>query len=191
MLKQTLTALALSSALLAGSVQAADYKIDIPGQHAFINFKVSHIGFSFIYGSFTKFDGAFSYDAAKPEDSKISVKIDTTSVNTNHAERDKHLRTADFLNAGKFPEAKFVSTSVKSTGDKTMDVTGDFTLNGITKPVVVKAVAIGEGKDPWGGYRAGFEGTTALSVDDFNIKMAKDMGLKEVEIFMSFEGVRQ
>ncbi|MFY9180015.1 MAG: YceI family protein [Venatoribacter sp.] len=191
MLKQTLTALALSSALLAGSVQAADYKIDIPGQHAFINFKVSHIGFSFIYGSFTKFDGDFSYDAAKPEDSKISVKIDTTSVNTNHAERDKHLRTADFLNAGKFPEAKFVSTSVKSTGDKTMDVTGDFTLNGITKPVVVKAVAIGEGKDPWGGYRAGFEGTTALSVDDFNIKMAKDMGLKEVEIFMSFEGVRQ
>ena len=80
MLKQTPTALALSSALLAGSAQAADYKIDIPGQHAFVNFKVSHIGFSFIYGSFNKFDGSFSYDAAKPADSKIDVTIDTTSL---------------------------------------------------------------------------------------------------------------
>lgn len=191
MLKQTLTALALSSALLAGSAQAADYKIDIPGQHAFVNFKVSHIGFSFIYGSFNKFDGSFSYDAAKPADSKIDVTIDTTSLDTNHAERDKHLRGADFINASKYPQAKFVSTSVKVTGPKTLDVAGNFTLNGITKPIVIKTNILGEGKDPWGGYRAGFEGTTTLSTEDFNIKMAKDMGLKTVDIFMSFEGVRK
>lgn len=162
-LKKSLAALALGTAMLsAGHAMADDYAIDKKGQHAFIDFKISHLGYSYIYGTFKDWDGSFSFDAKNPEASKIDVTLKTTSVDTNHAERDKHIRTADFLDVAKFPEAKFVSTSVKSTGEGKADVTGDLTLHGVTKPVVIKATFLGEGKDPWGGYRAGFEGTTKI-----------------------------
>ncbi|GFM68492.1 YceI family protein [Pseudomonas cichorii] len=171
MLKKSLAALALGTALLsAGQAMAADYVIDKEGQHAFIDFKISHLGYSFIHGTFKDWDGTFSFDAAKPEASKIAVELKTASLFTNHAERDKHILSKDFLDAGKYPEAKFVSTSVKSTGEKTADVTGDLTLHGVTKPIVIKATFNGEGKDPWGGYRAGFNGTSTLNLNDFGIK---------------------
>ena len=86
----------------------------------------------------------------------MNVTINTTSVDTNHAERDKHLRSADFLNTAKYPQATFTSTSVKKDGDD-LDITGDLTLNGVTKPVTLEAKLIGQGDDPWGGKRAGFE----------------------------------
>ncbi|WP_434709202.1 YceI family protein [Pseudomonas sp. R1-1] len=190
MLKKTLAALAVGSAVLSANVMAADYVVDKEGQHAFVDFKISHLGYSFITGTFKDIDGKFSFDAAKPEDSKIEFNVNTASVFTNHAERDKHIASADFLNASKFGKATFVSTSVKSTGANTADVTGDLTLLGVTKPVVVKATFLGEGKDPWGGYRAGFEGTTTIKRSDFGKQ--KDLGPKSdaVELYVSFEGVK-
>jgi polyisoprenoid-binding protein YceI len=174
---------------------AADYVVDKEGQHAFVDFKISHLGYSFITGTFKDIDGKFSFDAAKPEDSKIEFNVNTASVFTNHAERDKHIASGDFLNAGKFAKATFVSTSVKSTGKNTAgkdtaDVAGDLTIAGVTKPVVVKATFLGEGKDPWGGYRAGFEGTTTIKRSDFGKQ--KDLGPASdaVELYVSFEGVK-
>ena len=192
MLKKTLVALALGGALIgAGQAMAADYAIDKQGQHAFVNFKISHLGYSWLYGTFKDFDGSFSFDAAKPQDSKVNVTLNTTSVDTNHAERDKHIRSGDFLNVSKHPTATFASTSVKSTGEGTADITGDLTLNGVTKPVVIAAKFIGAGIDPWGGYRAGFEGSTKLKLKDFDIQ--KDLGpaSQDVELIISVEGVRQ
>lgn len=190
MLKKTLAALAIGSAVLSANVMAADYVVDKEGQHAFVDFKISHLGYSFITGTFKDIDGKFSFDAAKPEASKIEFNVNTASVFTNHAERDKHIASADFLNASKFAKATFVSTSVKSTGEKTADVTGDLTILGVTKPVVVKATFLGEGKDPWGGYRAGFEGTTTIKRSDFGKQ--KDLGPASdtVELYVSFEGVK-
>ena len=191
MLKKTFAALTLGAALFAGQAMAADYAIDKQGQHAFINFKISHLGYSWLYGTFKDFDGSFSFDAKAPEASKVSVKINTASIDSNHAERDKHLRSGDFLNVDKHPTATFESTSVKSTGEGTADITGNLTLNGVTKPVVIKAKLLGEGKDPWGGYRAGFEGSTTLKLKDFDIQ--KDLGpaSQEVELILSVEGIRQ
>ncbi|MBU3057406.1 YceI family protein [Pseudomonas indica] len=192
MLKKTLAALALGSALLtAGQAMAADYVIDKQGQHAFVNFKISHLGYSWLYGTFKDFDGTFSFDEKNPEASKVKVNINTESVDTNHAERDKHLRSGDFLNVSKHPTATFESTAVKSTGTGTADITGNLTLNGVTKPVVIKAKLVGQGDDPWGGYRAGFEGSTTLKLKDFDIQ--KDLGpaSQEVELILSVEGVRQ
>lgn len=191
MLKKTLTALALSSALLAGQAMAADYVIDKQGQHAFVNFKISHLGYSWLWGTFKDFDGTFSFDAAKPEASKVSVTLKTASLDSNHAERDKHLRSEDFLNVAKHPTATFESTSVKSTGEGTADITGNLTLNGVTKPVVIAAKFIGEGDDPWGGYRAGFEGSTTLKLKDFDIKMDLGPASQTVDLIISVEGVRQ
>ncbi|MCI8208054.1 hypothetical protein AUC61_00775 [Pseudomonas sp. S25] len=190
MLKKTLAALALGTALLsAGQAMAADYVIDKEGQHAFVDFKISHLGYSFIHGTFKDWSGKFSFDAAKPEASKIDVELKTASLFTNHAERDKHILSKDFLDAGKFPEAKFVSTAVKSTGEKTADVTGDLTLHGVTKPIVIKATFNGEGKDPWGGYRAGFNGTSTLNLNDFGIKGPGPTS-QTLNLEISFEGVQ-
>ncbi|WP_268798415.1 YceI family protein [Pseudomonas huanghezhanensis] len=196
MLKKTLAALALGTALLtAGQAMAADYTIDKEGQHAFINFKISHLGYSFIYGSFKDWTGTFSFDAAKPEDSKISIDVKTASVFTNHAERDKHISSKDFLDVAQYPDAKFVSTSVKTTGKDadgkiTADVTGDLTMHGVTKPVVVKTTFLGEGKDPWGGYRAGFEGTTSIKRSDFGKMMDLGPQSDTMDLVISFEGVK-
>lgn len=192
MLKKTLAALAIGSALLSAHAMAADYVVDKEGQHAFVDFKISHLGYSYITGTFKDIDGKFSFDAAKPEDSKIEFNVNTASVFTNNAERDKHISSKDFLDGSK---AKFVSTSVKSTGKNaagkdTADVTGDLTILGVTKPVVVKATFLGEGKDPWGGYRAGFEGTTSIKRSDFGKQ--KDLGPSSdaVDLYVTFEGVK-
>jgi polyisoprenoid-binding protein YceI len=195
MLKKTFAALAIGSALLSANVMAADYVVDKEGQHAFVDFKISHLGYSYIIGTFKDVDGKFNFDATKPEDSKIEFNVRTASVFTNHAERDKHIASGDFLNVGKFADAKFVSTSVKPTGKNaagkdTADVTGNLTLLGVTKPIVVKATFLGEGKDPWGGYRAGFEGTTSIKRSDFGKQ--KDLGPASdaVELYVTFEGIK-
>ena len=190
MLKKTLAALAIGSAVLSANVMAADYVVDKEGQHAFVNFKISHLGYSYITGTFKDIDGKFSFDAAKPEDSKIEFNVNTASVFTNNAERDKHISSKDFLDVAKFADAKFVSTAVKSTGDKTADVTGDLTFHGVTKPVTFKATFNGEGKDPWGGERAGFNATTTLNLNDFGIK-GPGATSQTLDLDISVEGVKQ
>lgn len=170
-------------------VNAADYTIDTQGAHASISFKVSHLGYSFIQGRFNKFDGQFSYDENDVEASKVMVNIDTTSLDSNHAERDKHLKSNDFIDAGKFSTAKFVSTSVAKKADGNLAIMGDLTLHGETKPITIDAKFIGAGSDPWGGYRAGFEGTTRLELADFGIKV---MGASSyVDMDLQVEGIRQ
>ena len=191
MLKKTFAALALGTALFsAGQAMAADYKIDKEGQHAFIEFRIKHLGYSWLYGRFDDFDGAFTFDEKNPAADKVKVTINTNSVNSNHAERDKHLRSADFLNVAKNPTATFESTGVKAEG-KNAEITGNLTLNGVTKPVTIKAELIGQGDDPWGGYRAGFLGTTTLKLKDFNIQRDLGPASQEVELTLSVEGVRQ
>ncbi|RXN73601.1 YceI family protein [Providencia rettgeri] len=190
MLKKTVLGLATGALFLtAGSVLAETYQFDKQGQHAFIEFRIQHLGYSWVYGSFKDFDGNFTYDAKDPSKDKVEVTIKTGSIDTNHAERDKHLRSADFLNAAKFPEAKFVSTEVKKDGE-TYKITGDFTLNGVTKPITLDAKLMGEGKDPWGGYRAGFEAQGNIKLKEFNIK--SDLGPKsqEAQLLISVEGVQ-
>ena len=119
MLKKSILGLAAGTLLLsAGSALAENYQFDKQGQHGFIEFRIQHLGYSWLYGSFKDFDGNFTYDAKDPAKDKVEVTIKTGSIDTNHAERDKHLRSPDFLNAAKFPEAKFVSTAVKKEGDK-------------------------------------------------------------------------
>lgn len=191
-MKKMISGIALGGLMaVSGSLFAADYAIDKEGQHAFINFKTGHMGFSMLHGRFNDFDGSFSWDADKPQDSKVEVVINTASVDSNHAERDKHLRSGDFLNVDKHPQATFKSTSVEMTGENTAKVTGDFTFNGVTRPVVIDAVFIGEGEDPWGGYRAGFEGTTSIKLADYNISMDLGPASAVVELDLTIEGVRK
>lgn len=194
MLKKILLATTITSAfaMAAPVVNAADYIIDTKGQHAFINFRVSHLGYSWVYGTFRDFSGSFTYDKANPSLDKVDVVINTKSIDTNHAKRDEHLRSNSFLDVEKFGQAKFVSTKVTPQADNKLDIEGNLTLHGVTKPVTIHASFVGEGKDAWGGYRAGFIGTTTFKLQDFDIS-TKDLGNvnEEVEMTLSVEGVRQ
>ncbi len=187
-ISSTLATSLLTVGLLGASVsaQAADYIFDKKGAHQFIQFRVQHLGYSWLYGRFNDFDGTFSYDAKDPSSAKVSVTIDTASVDSNHAERDKHLRSDDFLSVDSFPEAKFESTSF----DGTM-LSGNLTLLGVTKPIQIEVEKIGEGKDPWGGYRAGFEGKTTFAMADFGIKKSLGPKSANVEMILSVEGIRK
>jgi len=178
--------------LTSGMAQAAEtYKMDTEGSHAFIQFKIQHLGFSWLLGRFNTFDGEFVLDEENIENSKVKVTIDVASVDSNHGERDKHLRGKDFFEVAKYPEATFVSTRVEKTGEKTAKITGDFTLKGVTKPVTLDAEYIGGGKDPWGGYRQGFEATTQLKLKDFGIDYNLGPASEVVDIYISVEGIRQ
>ena len=191
MLKKTLTGMIAASLLMSSAAAlAADYKIDKEGQHAFVNFRIQHLGYSWLYGTFKDFDGSFTFDEKNPSADKVNVTINTNSLDTNHAERDKHLRSADFLNAGKFPQATFVSTGVTKEGDE-LKVKGNLTLNGVTKPVELEAKLTGEGKDPWGGYRAGFHGTTSIKLSDFAIKNILGPASETIYLDLVVEGVRK
>ncbi|MEJ2125858.1 MAG: YceI family protein [Alphaproteobacteria bacterium] len=192
MLKTVLsTTLIGGSLLLAIPASAADYVIDTKGAHASINFRIKHLGYSWLTGRFDRFSGKFSFDEKKPDAAKISVEIDTASVSSNHAERDKHLRSADFLEVSKYPKATFTSKKVEVGADNTAKVTGDLTLHGVTKEIVIDANLVGSGKDPWGGYRTGFSGTTSLKLADFNIKRDLGPASAVVELQLEVEGVRQ
>ncbi len=191
-MKKTLLALVAAASFTAFSygALAANYVIDTKGAHASINFKIKHAGFSWLTGRFNTFDGGFSYDKENITASTINVNIDTASIDSNHAKRDKHLRSADFLEVDKFPNATFVSQKFTDKGNGKMDIVGDLTLHGVTKSITINAEKIAEGERK-GKYLAGFAGTTELVLKDFNIK--KSLGPASTSVFMELhiEGIRQ
>lgn len=192
MKKTLISGLALAGLLATtASVQAADYVIDTKGAHASINFRVNHLGTSWLLGRFNDFKGDFSYDSANPDASVVNVEIDTKSLDSNHAERDKHLRGEDFLDVSKYPKASFASKSFKSNGNGTAEMTGDLTLHGVTKSITIDVTKVGEGKDPWGGYRAGFAGTTELKLKDFGINYNLGPLSETVYMDLHVEGIRK
>ena len=184
----TTFALALLLALTAPAVLATQtYKID--PTHTFIQFRISHLGFSILNGRFNEVKGHFGYDNMEPKRSHISMEVNTASVDTNHAERDKHLRGKDFLDVEKYPKATFISISFHEDG-KSGTLFGDLTLHGVTKRVEFYVQRIGGGKDPWGGHRMGFKGQASIKLKDFGIE--RDLGPASETLYLDayIEGVR-
>jgi len=166
--------LAVSPAALAmtqspGEVRPGAYVID--PAHSKITWSVSHFGFSTYVGQFTGVKGALKVDPKSPETSTLQVTIDTTTVGTLNAALDTHIKSPDFLDAAKFPQATFNATSVKLTGERTADITGDLTLHGVTKPVVVEATFNQAGDNPVDKkYSLGFAGKAVVKRSEFGIK---------------------
>jgi polyisoprenoid-binding protein YceI len=181
----------LMTSAFTPTVNAADYIVDYKGAHASVNFKIKHLGYSWLTGRFDKFSGSFSYDAADLSTAKIEMLVDTTSLNTNHGERDKHVRSDDFLDVDKFGSAKFVSTSITDNGQNKLAINGTLTLHGVSKDIIIDAIKIGEGKDPWGGYRVGFSGTTKIGLADFDIPDTLGPASSHVELELHIEGIRK
>ena len=155
----------------AQSALAADYDID--PAHSFIQFRIQHLGYSMLLGRFNTLSGNFTFDPEKPGELAINVDVDPAGVDTNHAERDKHLRSADFLDVENFPAASFKSTGF--TGSARSGVlSGDLTIHGITQSVAIELDVIAEGADPWGGYRSGAMGKLRIKRSDYGL--AYDLG---------------
>lgn len=179
----TRTFLALLFVLPTAAV-AEEYVID--ETHAFVQFKASHIGYSYVIGRFNGFSGTFSYDPNDPAVGATTVTIDTPSVDSNHAERDKHLRDKDFLNVEKYPTITFVSTEFRDLADDKIEVVGDLTVRGKTETVTLSGRHVGAGDDPWGGYRRGFEASVEVNSRDFGFPR----WVGDVELYVVVEGVR-
>ena len=158
----------VAAALLAVSALAADNFV-VDKNHSEATFQVRHL-VSRVSGKFDDFTGAISVDQANPAASTVEFTIKTPSINTGVADRDKHLRSADFFEVDKYPEISFKSTSVKPTSRKNVyDVTGNFTMHGVTKTITLPVEFLGFIKDPRGNQRAGFTAKTTLNRKEYGI----------------------
>jgi len=145
--------------------------------HTNVKFSVSHLVISDVEGQFKTFDGTM--DASKPDfsDAKVNFTIEVASIDTDNEKRDNHLKSDDFLNAEKYPQMKFVSTSVTPEGDNKFKLAGNLTIRNITKPVVFD-VKYGGTVTAMGGTHAGFKATTKINRFDYDLKwsMATESG---------------
>jgi polyisoprenoid-binding protein YceI len=137
-----------------------------------MGFQVRHL-FSKVPGKFDDFSGQIQFDEADLEKSSVEVKIKTASIDTANEQRDKDLRSPNFFDTAKYPEITFTSKSVKKTGDNTADITGDLTMHGVTKEVVLKAELLGKGAGLQGKTVSGWEATAALKRSDFGLSWNK------------------
>lgn len=178
-------ALAQTAATQDGSkVEAGTYMVE--PNHTQVMFSVSHFGFSTYSGLFQKASGSLTLDPAKVSDSKLDVSVMTDSVSTPSEKLTGELKSADWLDAGKFPEITFKSTKIEKTGAETAKVMGDLTLHGVTKPVTLEAKFFGAGGNPMSKkYTAGFEVSGKIKRSDFGVKTFVPMISDEVDLKIS------
>ena len=174
---------------------AATWNIDLA--HSAIHFSVRHMVVSKTRGRFGKFGGQLSFDPKNPTAASVQVTIEPASLDSADVQRDTHLRSADFFDVEKFPQASFKSTKIQDLGSDKYRVTGDLTIRGVTRPVVLETSFEGTGKDPWGGERAGFSATTSIDRRQFGMEFNKALetgGLlvgEKVELTLEVEAVKQ
>lgn len=138
--------------------------------HSSVGFSVRHLMISRVHGSFKTWNGELTTDDQNPEHSKVTVSIDTGSIDTKEPQRDEHLRSADFFDAVNHPKVTFESTSVQKLDGEHYKVIGNLTIRGVTKPVTLDTEYFGRQKDPWGGERTGFSAKTSVDRKDFELK---------------------
>ena len=182
-MKKILLAAVLALSFVGGA-NAAAYKID--GSHTQVQFTYSHFGFSNITGRFDTVTGTFDFDAAKPENSSISVEIPISSLSTGVTKLDDHMRSPDFFDAAQFPTATFKSTKVTATGEGKLDVAGDLTIHGVTRPVVL-AVTINKIGKKGDKDAAGFDASVTIKRSEFGIAKYVPAVSDEVRIAITTE----
>jgi polyisoprenoid-binding protein YceI len=165
------------------------YEID--GVHSAVHFSVNHLGTGTAWGRFNEVSGSFTHDAEKPAGSSVQLTINAESVDSANEKRDQHLSSPDFFDAKQFPEITFKSTAVKEIAAGDLEITGDLTLRGVTKSVTVRADHVGEGKDPWGNFRKGYDIVFSIAREDYGVSYMKGGLGADVKIYISVEGVRK
>jgi len=195
MLRRSRTlALLVASLAAAAALSAETYTID--KNHSDASFQIRHFA-SKVRGRFGDFEGTIQADPAKPEASSVVFTIKTASIDTNQPDRDKHLRSADFFDAEKFPEITFKSSKFTPAGKDKYDVTGTLTMHGVSKEITLPVTFLGSMKDPRGNEVASFELETKLNRKDFGINWNKTLDnggvmlSDDVDVTISLETKKQ
>jgi polyisoprenoid-binding protein YceI len=171
---RSISAVLTLSALASAPLFAAEWNID--NKHSSASFAVSHMAVSMVHGSFNGVKGKVDWDPAHPADAKVDVTIDATSVDTHDEDRDKHLKSPDFFDVAKYPAITFVSTKITPAGGGKLSITGDLTLHGVTKSVVLDVSGpTSPVKDPWGMTRSGASATTHIDRKEFGLVWNKNL----------------
>ena len=178
-----LTALAMAAAAAA---QAGTWQID--PNHSAAQFSVRHLGVSTVRGAFTKVSGSAKYDPSDPSKTTLEAAIDANSVDTRVEARDKDLRSPHFLEVEKYPTITFHSKQAKAAGNGKLQITGDLTIHGVTKEVVLDVDGPSSPiKDPWGNQRIGASASTKITRQDFGVNGAPGVVGDEISITIDAE----
>lgn len=187
---KTMLALMSLMFLLAVPVMAENtYEID--PSHSSILFGIKHFGASHVYGRLNNPVGTLSFDEKNPEKSSVVIEVKAADIDTANQKRDDHLKGAEFFNIEKFPAISFKSSSVEKQGQQEYQIKGDLTFLGKTRTITVQAQHIGFGKDPWGGYRTGFESKFTIKRSDFGMDFMQGPLGDDVQIITSIEAVKK
>jgi len=176
-----------ATATATTSTAATEYKID--AGHSHVLFRTTHLGLSYAHGRFKTFSGKFTLG----DGASIQMEIVAGSVDTQNEKREGHLTGPDFFNAGEYPKITFASTAIEDKGDGKFAVTGTLELLGKPREISFEAIQIGEGDDPWGGYRAGLHASFTIKRSDFGMNWGIDTDSvgDEVLLEISVEGTRE
>lgn len=187
-MKSLLLAAALTAAPMA-ALAADTYALD--ASHSQIVFSYNHLGYSTTYGMFSGFEGEINWDRDEVTNSSVTVSFPVRSMLTGWEERFTHFMAPDFFDAADDEMVSFASTGIEVTGDKTAKITGDLTLNGVTKPVVLDATLNQEGDHPMAGKPwAGFDATTTVVRSEFNLGAFAPYVSDEVQLMISVEAMK-
>jgi len=189
------TVLAVLALAALPALAQDSYRID--PVHSEISFKIRHL-LAKVNGRFTKFSGDIKVDTKDIAKSSVEVNIDAASINTDNEARDKHLRSDAFFDVAKYPAITFKSTAVKEVSKGMLQVTGDFTMHGVTKRITIPVTSLGGMVSPFKDYRAGFEGSLKVNRQDFGVKWNKTLDTgngallgDDVDISLAIEAVKQ
>ena len=149
------------------------WKVD--AAHSSVSFSVKHMGIANVRGRFTEFEGTLEV-RDDLSDGRIRGTVKAASIDTDEAQRDEHLRSADFFDVEQFPEITFESTRVEAIDDERTRVTGTLTMHGVTREVVLEGQTEGTDTDPWGNTRVGIEGIGKLLRSEFEMKFNQALG---------------
>lgn len=169
------------------------YTID--SAHSNVDFSIRHLVVAKVRGSFTRFTGSLELDPDDVTRSRVTAEIEAASISTNEEKRDAHLRSADFFDVETYPLLTFASKRVERVGGR-LHVTGDLTIRGITRPVVLRVEQLGLAKDPWGNQRAAFSASTSIDRKDYGLhwnQLLEAGGVmvgEKVEINLDIEAVQ-
>ncbi|MDQ6888127.1 MAG: YceI family protein [Gemmatimonadota bacterium] len=152
----------------APSTAASNWQID--PAHTLVEFSAKHMMITTVKGRFHDVSGTVVGDSADVRRSRVDVTIATASLTTSQEQRDTHLRSGDFLDAEKYPSIRFVSSRIEPTSKDSFRLIGNLTIRDVTREIVLEVTAEGEGKDPWGGQRAGFSGRGSLDRRQFGLE---------------------
>ena len=186
----------LSIAMLFGFISLASanstYVIDTAGVHYYAGFQISHLGFSTMHGRFDTLSGTIKYDDAEPTNSQVTVTIKASSINTNMAKRDAHLKSPDFFNVEEFSDITFVSTRLIKTGEKTAKMTGNLTMMGVTRSITLDTTLINIGANPFSkAPTAAWSARGKIKRSDFGSKYGAPAIGDEVTLIIDIEALKQ